>query len=443
MLVHLGKSSFQSKHPMKPLKISLLTYGTRGDVEPFLALADGLIASGHHVTLAAPETLQPLVENDQLRYQGLPGDPAQLADELRERAGGNLIKIISAMTRHVMPIAVEVFRGVQTACRGADVILHSFLMTEVGHTLAHRRGAVEISVQFFPVFQPTGQFPAPVFPDLPLGDGYRKLTHHFNTIAFRYGGRIMYRLLRRKHDDLPRLAKWPFRKGTQGTVPMFFAFSEHVIPRPTEWPDQTVITGYWRRKPSIEWTPPPELISFLTDHEAPVFIGLGSMVPHPGEEIIQLVRRALETIDEPGIISHSGHSDHAPQRRGNALIIGPIPHDWILPQTRVVVHHGGAGTTGAVMHAGVPGVVLPVSADQFFWGRRTQALGVGPEPVPFKKLTAHKLSQAVNKALQDSTLHARARQLGKQLQAEDGVVHAVEVIERLYTKCQAEVMLAA
>lgn len=273
---------------MKPLDITLLTYGSRGDVEPFLALADGLTAAGHRVTLAAPERLRFLLDNNQVQYQGLPGDPGQLARAFREHAGANLLKIFGAMTRHVLPIAAKVFKKAQTSSRGADVILHSFLMTDGGHTLARRQGAVDISAQFFPVFQPTGQFPAPLFPDLPVGDGYRRLTHHLSTFAFRYGGRLMYRFLRREHPELPPLAKWPFRKQTEETIPKFFAFSEHVIPRPPDWPSHAVITGYWHRTRPEKWTPHQKLASFLATNDRPVFISLGSMMPQAGEEVIGL-----------------------------------------------------------------------------------------------------------------------------------------------------------
>lgn len=123
------------------------------------------------------------------------------------------------------------------------------------------------------------------------------------------------------------------------------------------------------------------------------------------------------------------------------MITGPMPHDWIFPQTNVVVHHGGAGTTGAVMRSGVPGVVLPVSVDQYFWGRRTHRLQVGPQPIPFKKLTANRLAETLNGVIKNPAIRDNARQLGKKLQAEDGVGRAVKEIGQLYEERQAEMRM--
>jgi len=417
---------------MNPINITLLTYGSRGDVEPFLALADRLTDAGHQVTLAAPEKYRGLLDNDRVRYHGLPGDPGALADELRERAGDNLVKIYTAMTRHVLPIAADVFQEINATSRGADVILHSFIMADGGHTVARRQGALDISVQFFPAFQPTSAFPAMVFPDLPWGGFYRRLTHHINTWTFRWGGRLMYAFLRRKHSGLPRLAEWPFSSKAPARVPIFYAFSKHVLPRPSDWPDHALVTGYWHRQRGTDWRPPRMVARFLEEHPRPVFIGLGSMVPDPAGSLIDLFCDALQEIGAPGLIAVYDPGRHAPGHRGDTLITGGMPHDWILPQTRAAVHHGGAGTTGAVIRAGIPGVVVPVSADQFFWGRRVHELGVGPEPVPFKKLTVDKLRTALQKTLSNPSLQARARELGNKVQQEDGVHRAVKEIERLY-----------
>lgn len=421
-----------------PLEIALLTYGSRGDVEPFLALADGLTAAGHRVRLAAPERYKTLLENDYVQYQGLPGDPSSLADDLRERAGKNPFKLVRAMTRHVKSIAADVFKEIQTTCRGADVILHSFLMTDGGHTLACQERVLDISVQFFPVFQPTSQFPSIVFPDLPLGDTYRRLTHHLTTFVFRWGGRWMYRQLRRDHPNLPQLAEWPFGKDVPGTVPLFFAFSEKVIPKPPDWPDHTLVTGYWHRKRAKSWTPPTSLVAYLAKYERPVFIGLGSMVPQPEKELIELFIHALREINCPGIISVNAPHKYSPWEREDMLITGPMPHDWILPKTRAVVHHGGAGTTGSVIRAGVPSIVIPVSADQFFWGRRMKALKLSPAPIPYKKLTMETLSEALHQVSTDRTIIDQARRTGELVRKEDGVQRTVVEIERLYRKRRKE-----
>ncbi|MBM2848918.1 MAG: glycosyl transferase family 28, partial [Anaerolineales bacterium] len=108
-----------------------------------------------------------------------------------------------------------------------------------------------------------------------------------------------------------------------------------------------------------------------------------------------------------------------------------IPHDWLFPRMAAVVHHGGAGTTAAGLRAGVPTVIAPVGVDQFFWGARVAALGVGPRPIPQRALTAEKLAEALLRATQDEGMKTRARALGQGLAAEDGVARAVEVIRKI------------
>jgi len=422
---------------MKSLQITILTYGSRGDVEPFLALGEGLIAAGHRVSLAAPERYRSLNENQQLRYHGLPGDPESLADAFREQAGGNPVEILRAMTRHMLPITADVYHALQTVSRKADIILHSFAMVDGGHSLARSAGAVDFSVQLFPVFQPTGQFPGMTFPDLPWGDTYRRLTHHINTLVFRRGGRLMYRVLRWQHPDLPQLVEWPFSPRAPHTVPLLYAFSEKVIPRPPEWPEHAVITGYWNRTKEQSWDPPATLKNFLESNPQPVFIGLGSMVPDPDEEVIHLFLKTLEQVHHPGLISVADPERYSKFQREDVLFTGPLPHDWILPRTKAVVHHGGAGATGAVIRAGVPGVVLPVSADQFFWGRRVYKLGMGPAPIPFRKLTLDRISPALDEALTSQKIRERSRGLGQQVRKENGVLNAIQIIERIYNERRA------
>ena len=106
-----------------------------------------------------------------------------------------------------------------------------------------------------------------------------------------------------------------------------------------------------------------------------------------------------------------------------------MPHDWLFPQVAAVVHHGGAGTTAAGLRAGVPSINIPFFGDQPFWGQRVADLGVGPQPIPRKQLTVERLAQALQTAIHDSAMRQRARVLGEQIQSENGVQRAVEIIQ--------------
>ena len=411
------------------LKITILTYGSRGDVEPFAALAGGLIARGYGVTLAGPAKYRDLITSPEVNVHPLPGDPGRLAEDFREKAGANPLKTFSVMSQHVRPIAQQVFDESQKAVQGADLVLHSFAMTDGGHTLASRVGAGSISVQFFPVFSPTGAFPALMFPDLPLGPSYRWLTHWASTRLFHWGGRVLYRMLRRRSRTLPRLEKWPFQSGSEEAVPILYAYSPEVVPKPADWDDRSVVTGYWFREPGEAWEPPDEVRAFLRRPRRKVYIGLGSMLPDPGRELMGMFVKILESLGLAGIVSAKDQQDGPAALGEHSLLVGELPHSWLFPRLDAAVHHGGAGTTGAVIRAGIPGLVLPVSADQFFWGRRVAALGLGPEPVPFHRLTASRLSAALEKMITSRDMQVKARVMGKRVRLENGIDKAVEFIQ--------------
>jgi sterol 3beta-glucosyltransferase len=115
-------------------------------------------------------------------------------------------------------------------------------------------------------------------------------------------------------------------------------------------------------------------------------------------------------------------------------ILQSAPHDWLFPQCLAVVHHGGAGTTGAGLRAGKPTIICPFFGDQPFWGKQVFELGVGTRPIPQKQLTVANLSQAIQAVAQDTAMQQRANALGKKIRAENGVIQAVEVIREQLTE---------
>ena len=133
--------------------------------------------------------------------------------------------MVRSMMDHVRPLAREAFRVIRESAAGSDLIIHSFLMTDAGHTLARQQGIPDISAQLFPVFLPTSAFPAVALPDLPLGGVYRRFTHALNTGLFRHGARFLYGRMRRESPEFPVLAPWPWRKGEPDPTPILCAWS--------------------------------------------------------------------------------------------------------------------------------------------------------------------------------------------------------------------------
>ncbi len=227
------------------MQITLLCYGSQGDVEPFLALSQGLVLAGHQVRLAAPELYKPRIASPGVKFFGFPGDPRLLVRELVDQAGGSWLRMIQIMSSFVLPLAGDVGAQARKASENADLIVHSFLLTSTGFEIAREQNIPDISAQLFPVFSTTSDFPAPVFPDLPLGPLYRKISHQLVEGTFWRGSRFLYNRIRKGNQDLPQLTAWPFNSQNKWQTPILYAFSPQIIPRPQDWKENIHITGYW------------------------------------------------------------------------------------------------------------------------------------------------------------------------------------------------------
>ena len=412
----------------KTRRIAILTYGSRGDVEPFVALGVGLRNAGHTVRLAGPAPLAPLARSHGLEFAPIEGNPDELAQAFADRVGLSWPRMIVQMVQHVLPLAEAAFRSVERATLDADLIVHSFLMTDAGHTLALTRGVPDVSAQFFPIFLPTSAFPAVALPDLPLGGLYRRTTHALNTAVFRFGARLLYRRVRASAPDLPSLAAWPF-SGRRGAMPpILLAYSPHILPRPPEWPSHAHVTGYWQLPPSPGWQPPAALVRFLESGPPPIYFGSGSMRTDNLRVLLRMVVAASRACGLRVILGAPPEALDPGAGDADIFAAEGIPHAWLFPRMCFILHHGGAGTTGAAAAAGIPSTATPFSADQAFWARRIHRLGVGPASPPARRLRRDRLEAIFQDVLANASYQRRAHDLGEALRAEDGVARALRVI---------------
>ena len=408
------------------MHVSILTYGSRGDVQPFIALSVGLRRAGHTVTLAAPAPFAPLAAAHSLAFAPLPGDVVAFSRALAERAGRNPFAQARVMGAHTCAIAVEVLGCLRAAVQGADCIVHTFVTTSAGHLLAAELGVPDVSVQLFPFFAPYATFPNVTVPAPSLGLTLNQLTHHLATQLFAQSSRLLYAWLRRRHPAIgPTRLPWP-ALGVR--TPLLLAYSPLVVgPTPAGLP-LAHTTGFWALDAPADYQPPPALAAFLAVGPPPVSVGFGSMVPHDAPRMAATILAALRRTGQR-VVFQRGWAGLGDGARGNdVLAIDEAPHAWLFPRMAAVIHHGGAGTTAAALRAGVPSLTVPFTADQPFWGRRAHCLGVGPPPIPAHALTAAALA-AVLPLLADPTTRRRAAAVGTALRAEDGVGVAVRAIE--------------
>ncbi|MBV9123807.1 MAG: glycosyltransferase family 1 protein [Planctomycetes bacterium] len=420
------------------MRITILTTGSRGDVQPYVALGVGLQEVGHEVRLATHGEFASLIQERGLGFSPLIGDPRALLEtgegqELLD-SGGNPFRLLRQFVRLAEPMARQCLADSLQACEGAEAVL--FSMTACfGHWVAQKLGVPSCAAYLLPV-TPTRAMPSTVFPAwpswLPLG---RELYHRFTYFL---GSQLLWMPLQRAANharrdvlDLPPLSLWapPWRSFPPG-FPVIYGFSPTLLPKPADWDNDKHVTGFWFLDCRKEWTAPPELLDFLDSGPPPVYVGFGSMNNRNAEEVAGLVREALGRAGQRGILL-TGWGGLAPTNLPDTIFpIESVPHDWLFPRMAAVVHHGGAGTTAAGLRAGVPSVLVPFMSDQPFWARRIFELRAGPKPIPRKRLSADRLEQAIHQAVTDPDLRGRAAELGERIRVENGVEQAVETFHR-------------
>ena len=408
------------------MNITILTYGSRGDVQPFLPLSLGLMKRGHDVKLAAPSRFKSLVEGYGVQFVPLAGEPEDLSRRLND-AGYNFIKMVREMMDHAIEIGADVMRQSEFACRDADVIIHTFSHAVGAHTLAREKNIPDIHIQGFPMFTPTGDYPNVTMPDLKLRVLNRS-SHILSKKIVWWTSFFGFEQVRNRTGFPKRKLYFPFAKDPlRLPTPILCAWSPSILPPSKDWEDNVYVTGYYFFDGSEQYQPAVALKSFLDAGEPPVCFSFGSMVNRGVERIEKIVRDTLERTNNRGIIL-SGWSDLKNQTTDNLLYLDAVPHDWLLPLCKMIIHHGGAGTTSAGLRAGIPNIVIPFTADQPFWGRRVFTVGAGSKPILVKNLSVERLMHAINEA-DGQVIRERAQSIGQKLRGEDGVKVAVELIE--------------
>jgi UDP:flavonoid glycosyltransferase YjiC (YdhE family) len=405
---------------MAAVRILIVTAGSRGDVAPFTGLGQRLRQAGHQVALAAHEMFAGLVRGCGLECRLLPGDPRDL---VRARAAGGWDGDARAATVRLLGGLGE---GIVAAVgQGTDVVLTALGPAPLSRLAAGALGVPSLGTYLAPAV-PTREFALPGLPQPGTADPAANLAAGRELLA---GAGPLYA------EILPRLRERLGLPGSSGgeteikAWPVCHGFSPLVVPRPADWPAAAEVSGYWWPARPAGWQPPRNLADFLAAGPPPVCIGFGSMAPDQGERLSQVVvdavtRIGVRAVIQAGWAGLTGSGDRI-------LAVADLPHDWLFPQVAAVVHHAGAGTTGAGLRAGVPAVAVPVLADQPFWAHRLHSLGVAPEPVPFAKLTAQTLGGALRECLGEPRYRERAASLARRIADEDGAAAVLSRIEQL------------
>ncbi|MES2176352.1 MAG: glycosyltransferase [Gemmatimonadota bacterium] len=417
--------------------IALIALGSRGDVQPILALAAGLRDVGHSVRIATHESLRHYVERHGFAFRLVRPDLGGMLQEPRvrdsmERGTFDMIVKFRAMMQEIRPQLDGMANDMFDACLGADLIVHPKVYGSACHYIARGLGVPSVAFGLQPA-DPTGDFATLALPPRThLGRRMNAWSHALaiNALAWQPFRASTNAMLQRRLPTIRATRAGPFAEMQRHEIPMLYAFSEHVVPRPTDWSDALHLTGYWWFD-DAGWRPPDELTRFLEAGPPPVYVGFGSM-PSGSPRITRVVLDALRGSGQRGILA--GRWEGIPDsERACVFLADDVPHRWLFPRTAAVVHHSGAGTTAAALRAGVPSINVPFFVDQPFWGERVRALGVGPNPIPMRHLNADRLAMAIKQAVSGSAMRDRCVALSERLASDRGVARAVEVIEAALT----------
>ena len=397
------------------MKIIVATIGSRGDVQPYINLCQGLLAAGHEVQLASNPTLGKLAEAHDVPFLAV-GHPVDMGVEgarLLEKSFDNmwigLIRVMQLGAR----LVEEAYPDVLAACKDADLVVTSD--TGSGVAEAERLGKPWISVTLQPARLPVVNDRPPNLISRLLGKLFIAPTNRFRKRVGAPQVKDISSMLSQRMIMLP--------------------VSPAIAPADAKWAAQVRQTGYWFARPVEGWKPEQDLVDFLRAGKTPVAVSLGVMSTsgRRASESARIVLDALRIAGDRAVLQ-GWDADLLRSMGADSTVYpaGSIPHGWLFDQVSAVVHHGGFGTTAAGLRSGVPCIVIPHIIDQYYWGQRVYDLGVGPKYVSRGKLNVEVLAERIRQAIGDTGMRTKAAQLGFAIRGEpDGVSEAVRLIESI------------
>ncbi|MBG0567810.1 glycosyltransferase family 1 protein [Actinoplanes sp. NEAU-A11] len=410
------------------MRIVIMAVGSRGDVAPYTGLGVRLQEAGHQVTLATHGLFEELVRSRGLGFHPLPLDTQEeMTSRLAASGTSSPLKVTLAVNKVVAEHAGPMAQAMLAAAREADVVL----LTPAGWIGAHVAeglGLPSMGVYLQPM-TPTREFPPCTVTTRSLGGwGNRKAATALRGLGQQPFRKVVDEL--RTELGLPVMKPDAWLAQVEAARwPICYGYSPVVVPQPADWPEWNHTVGYWWPAPDPDFKPAPELVDFLAAGPPPVYIGFGSMPVVDREALSWLVVTALRRSGLRAVVNTGWAGLET--AGDNVLTVSEVPHDWLFPQVAAVVHHAGAGTAAAGLRAGVPAVPVPFMVDQPFWAQRLQGLGVAPEVIPFRRLSADRLAGALTEAAGRPDYRRRAADVAARIAREDGAAGVLRVLEQL------------
>ncbi|THX23914.1 UDP-Glycosyltransferase/glycogen phosphorylase, partial [Aureobasidium pullulans] len=420
-----------------PLHLNIVIHvvGSRGDVQPFVALGNELQRYGHRVRLATHSRFKEFVHDSGLEFYSIGGDPGELMSYMVKNPG--LIPSMQSLRAGDIPrkrkMIMEMLGGCWNSCIEPDpltdqpFVAHAIIANPPSFAHIHCAEALGIPVHlvFTMPWTATSSFPHPLANIF----GRTKDTKLANYLSYILVEFMTWQGLGDVINNWRRGIGLEPVPNTEGpllastlSVPFTYCWSPALIPKPVDWPANVDVSGFFFREPPA-YTPSDDLRAFLDAGDPPVYIGFGSIVLDDSAAMSSLILEAVSACGLRAIISRGWSRLDGPAR-SDVFWLGDCPHEWLFQHVSTVVHHGGAGTAACGLRNARPTVIVPFFGDQPFWGDMVAAAGAGPTPIPQKSLNAQNLSEALRFCQKDE-VQAAANKIAGKMKDEDGVRAAV------------------
>ncbi|KAJ2895985.1 glycosyltransferase family 1 protein [Zalerion maritima] len=425
------KASFLNFKPKESLRITCLTIGSRGDVQPYIAFCKGLLAEGHRPKIATHAEFKDWVEKHGIEFAPIDGDPGELMRICIEH-GTFTLSFLKEANSKFRGWLDDLLLSAWRACQGSDVLVES------PSAMAGIHIAEKLAIPYFRAFTMpwtrTRAYPhAFIVPENRLGGGYNYFTYVMFDNVFWKASAGQVNRWRNRTLGLPSTN---LEKMQPNKVPFLYNFSPAVVPPPLDYSDWIRVTGYWFLDEGKHFQPPRDLVNFINkaraDGKKLVYVGFGSIIVADPAKMTQEVIDAVKKADVRCVLS-KGWSDRMSGNQDDTHLppeifqIKAAPHDWLFAQMDAAAHHGGSGTTGASLRAGIPTIIRPFFGDQYFFGYRVEDLGVG---IRLSKWGAVSFARALWEATHSQRMIDRARVLGERIRSENGVETGIQLLYR-------------
>ncbi|WP_016697185.1 MULTISPECIES: glycosyltransferase [Actinoalloteichus] len=437
------------------MKALIYAFGSRGDIQPYLALAHALTRAGHEAVLCASANCESYAADYGIEF--IPRDDwivkLQLEDPVVQQVVMTTGDDLAQVPKDVRKAAIQKLKQVQdevfprllkdmsdgaAAAGDVDVVIHPHNPLDHGHQIAEKLGVPSVIAALHPHFVPSGDYNSQLLkPGRTRSPWVNRLSHRL--VPFFQQKKKDIEAWRRETLGLPP------RKGQHNRlvradgqpVTVLHGFSPHVITPSADWPETVHNTGFWFLPAKPDWSPPAELVDFLEAGEKPVFVGFGSLRKGEPADRGKIVMDAIRASGHRAIVGTGWGGLEITDPPENVLVLDEVPYDWLFPRVRAAVHAGGTGTMNAALVAGVPQVACPFHLEQLYWADLAHSHGVSTPPIRQSKLDVPTLAAAIRQATSDASLAENASRLAEKLRGEDGTATAVRVLEQVHARHRA------